>query len=269
MSTSLDGPTVLYWFSGSGNSLAAAKALAGALREARLVSLTQALRQPVPPACSVGVVFPVHAFGLPDVVARFLREVPLGPDPYVFTVATAAGVAGATHHQAAGLLNQRGVALAAGWTLRMPENFSPVDIHLALHGVPWLVHRAGERVSAIAQGVQAGIRGVREDSVAPLAWAAQRVHRAARPFLAGADRRFVVSEHCSGCGLCAAVCPVGNIRTDGGRPTWGGHCESCSACLQWCPVGAIRMKGIVANRRRYHHPEVCAEDIAAQSAVEA
>jgi len=266
MSTTPDPMTVLYWFSGTGNSLAAARALAAALGQVPLIAVSQALHAPPAGAAArtVGIVFPVYAFGLPNLIARFLEVVPLGPDPYVFTVATAAGMPGATHRQAADILNRRGVALAAGWTLRMPENFSLLNCHLGLRSVPTLLQRATERTAVIARSVQAGTRGVQEDSLLPLAWAGGQVHHGASRFLPAADRRFEVGAHCSACGLCAAVCPVGNIRIDNGRPAWSGHCEGCGACMQWCPVRAIRMKGFVANRRRYHHPEVRAHDIALQ-----
>jgi ferredoxin len=258
--------SVLYWFSGSGNSLVVATALSEALGGVPLVPVVQALRLPAAkPAGVMGVVFPVYAFGLPNIVRRFLETVPLEADPYVFTVATPGVIPGNVHREAEAVLGQRGVALAAGWTVLMPESFSPLRLRLTVHRTATVLRRVNGRVADIAGAVSEGRRGVRQDSLAPTAWAGAAVHRAAARFFPTAGSGFRVAEHCAACGLCARVCPVGNISVDNGKPAWGERCEWCFACMQWCPVGAIETTGLATNRLRYHHPAVTAEQIAAQT----
>lgn len=260
----VDSP-VLYWFSASGNSLVVATALAEALGGATLLPLAQALRQPPPPAATVGIVFPVYAFGVPNVVRRFLQEVPLAADPYVFTVATPGVIPGDVHHEAEAVLGRRGVALAAGWTVLMPESFSPFRMRFTLHRTAPLLRSVNERVAGIARAVQERRRGVRQDSLALTARSLAVVHRAAARFFPAAGSDFRAADHCSACGLCAQVCPVGNIRMESEKPVWGGHCEWCFACHQWCPVDAIGTVARFSNRLRYHHPAIRAEQIAAQN----
>ena len=257
--------SVLYWFSGSGNSLVVATALGKALGGVTLVPLVQALRQQVTPARVVGIVFPVYAFGLPNIVRRLLESVPLEADPYVFTVATPGAIPGSVHREAEAVLGRRGVALAAGWSVLMPESFSPLRIRLSPHRATAVLRRVASRVADIAQAVQERRRGVRQDSLPPTAWAGAAIHRAAARFFPTAGSGFRVADHCAACGLCARVCPVGNVAVDEGRPVWGSRCEWCFACLQWCPVGAIETTGLATNRLRYHHPAVKAEQIAAQT----
>jgi ferredoxin len=89
------------------------------------------------------------------------------------------------------------------------------------------------------------------------------------PFL----RDIVVGEDCTGCGVCAALCPTGALSMGGerGRPEllWKpAHCSRCDLCLEACPRKAIRfLPGVepekiaretaTAVRRFYSH--ICPE----------
>ncbi len=45
---------------------------------------------------------------------------------------------------------------------------------------------------------------------------------------------------CNSCGMCARVCPQGNITLDKGAPPhWGKNCIACFYCEMKCPEGAI------------------------------
>lgn len=55
-----------------------------------------------------------------------------------------------------------------------------------------------------------------------------------------ADIRKVVSkvnDHCTNCGICAAVCPMGSISKEDIR-SYIGICIKCGACIKFCPVQA-------------------------------
>ena len=53
----------------------------------------------------------------------------------------------------------------------------------------------------------------------------------------------VAAQSCSGCGTCAARCPVGAVAIAGGRPAVdGGVCLGCGVCARFCPTGSCRMQ---------------------------
>ena len=79
------------------------------------------------------------------------------------------------------------------------------------------------------------------------------------------DRNFFADGRCNGCGICAKVCPSGNVSMVDGKPRWAGHCEQCLACLQWCPTKALQYGKKTERYQRYHHPEIKVADVVAMA----
>jgi ferredoxin len=257
--------TILYWFSGTGNSLVAAKELAARLGGAELVPMARALGGEIRTARRVGLVFPVHAFGPPLLVAEFLRKLPVSSETYLFAVATNGGMIGQTFRFMRQILAERALSLAAGWGVHMPGNC------LTLYGAESakkqdrLFAKAPAKLDAIARAVAAEERGTYEDSYPPLSWLLGLIWRVGTPHFGEADRKFHATGVCTHCGLCERICPVGDIKLVEGRPTWLHHCQQCLACIQWCPVEAIQYGKGTQGRKRYRQPRVIAGDLCAQA----
>ena len=79
-------------------------------------------------------------------------------------------------------------------------------------------------------------------------------------------RRFRVTAGCTRFGLCARVCPVGNIALDPeGRPRWGRRCEACLACYAWCPARAVHLGWLGRSIPVAPHPDIKAQDLVGQT----
>ena len=74
------------------------------------------------------------------------------------------------------------------------------------------------------------------------------------------DNGFETNDSCTGCGICAKLCPVGNIKIAGGKPEWLNRCENCFACYVWCPQKAICGEMVKYNPNT-HHPEITLADM--------
>jgi NAD-dependent dihydropyrimidine dehydrogenase PreA subunit len=258
--------TILYYFTGTGNSLAVAEGLARRLGDCEVVpmaSLAGGTSPIIPPAERVGIISPVYFFGLPALVAVFSGRLDPGRARYVFAVVTMGGSGGsAALRQLDGILRRGpgGRKLDAGFTVKMPGNYILMYEPPAGKKREKILREAERRMGEIADAVKRGLP-VR----LPWSFVAFLVHGLMYPrFAAGvadADRRFTVDDRCTSCRICEEVCPVENIRLDAGRPVWLHHCEQCMACIQHCPTGAIQAGPETESRARYRHPSVKIEDL--------
>ncbi|MBP1927783.1 ferredoxin [Methanolinea mesophila] len=252
--------TLLYYFTGTGNSLAVTNELCSRLGDCERVAIASVMKTSgpvIPDADRVGIISPLYFLGLPSIVAEFSRRIDLSGVRYVFSVITLGGVGEtATLRQLDGILTEgpgkRG--LDAGFALRMPGNYI-IGYDQEKEVIEKTLREADRSIEEIARDVKAGIR-----TTTPWSPLASVLHRLYYPrFIRGvheADRKFTVDDRCTACGTCAEVCPVGNIRIETGRPVWLHHCEQCMACIQLCPTYAIQAGEKTEGRARYRHPSI-------------
>lgn len=253
--------SIIYWFSGTGNSLSVAMDLAKALGGIELIPIAGIINRTIQSCEQIGVVFPVYAFGLPIIVRRFLQRSPVNKAKYIYTVATMGGIAGAVHREADKILSDQGAKLSAGWSIAMPGNYPVLKAPPPPEKQERIFAKARERIEEIASGIARGVTGIYEDTRIPLRWPLEFIHNLAGNKFSDADGNFAVGPMCNHCGLCSKVCPVINIRMAEGNPVWMHHCEQCLACLQWCPAQAIEYGKSTVGKPRYHHPRFKAGDL--------
>jgi len=258
----------IFWFSGTGNSLAVARDLARGLEGATLEPIAHHPVGPVAAEGIVGIVCPVYFYGLPLVVRSFLARLDLAGTSYVFVVLTSGGFPGRALREARRRLRRSGRVPDAVFALTMPGNYVAMYDARSSEAAASLIARARASMERVAHTVRDRATATAHES--PGAWIASALFAGTfgRLFAAtchGQDRRFYATDACTRCGLCARACPVGNIDLVDGRPRWQRRCEQCFACIHWCPAQAIQIRGKATTRRgRYHHPDVSVDDIASQ-----
>ena len=261
--------TIIYYFTGTGNSLAAARKIAASLGDCELVpiaSLAATEGTIIPAADRVGIVCPVYDAGLPVIVKEFAQRLDIGAVPYVFAIVTMGGMGVSALHQLSQILVQGCRRKPdAAFAVRMPGNFPPLAVPPSGEKKEEILKKADADLAAIAVAVQKG------QTVPPGFSPLSSLMRILLypPFAAnvrGLGASFSAEDACTGCGTCAKVCPVHNIVMERDRPVWQQKCELCCACLHFCPVEAIQLSVMRGSkgRGRYRHPDLKVADMEAQ-----
>ncbi|NMB78224.1 MAG: 4Fe-4S ferredoxin [Methanomicrobiales archaeon] len=259
--------TIIYYFTGTGNSLAAAKKIAQALGDCELVSIASQksdLRDIVPHAERVGIIAPVYDFGLPSIVAEFAGRLDLSKTSYSFCVLTMGGIGASALRQMNDIVTKKnGRPLDAAWVVKMVGNFVPLYAPKEGKTRDDLLAAADAQVTAIAGMIKDG-RTVRP-GISPLSSLLKMVmYNGFIWQVHTSDKEFVADGNCTHCGTCSRVCPVKNIVMVNEMPEWQHRCELCMACLNLCPAQAIQWGQKTKTRGRYRHPDITIHDMKVQ-----
>jgi ferredoxin len=255
----------LYVYTGTGNSLWVARQLALKLNESTVEFMPHLRRELKVEDDRVGIIFPVHIWGLPTHVVHFINHLQVKPETYFFALAVNAGQPAATLLQLQKLMSTHKRSLAAGYSIIMPSNYIPWGGPGPIDTQRELYREAQEKLKAIAGPILRGER--KKVDRGPLwqnivfSWIYKMSFRSVHKL----DKNFWVDDKCNSCGICLKVCPAGNIEMVHEKPAWLHRCEQCLACLQWCPQEAIQYGKKTVKYQRYRHPEVILQDLLQQA----
>jgi Pyruvate/2-oxoacid:ferredoxin oxidoreductase delta subunit len=258
--------TEIFYYTGTGNSMWAARKIAERIGETKLIPL--ASRRGESFFCSagrVGVIFPVHIWGVPPPVIRFMDNLKIDSNSYVFSVAVNAGQVARSLVQLKELLEIRNIRLGSGFSIDLPSNYIPWGGAISPERQHRKFIRALDKIGLIAAVVLNNKELPPEKGPFWQNIIFSAIYRASLPYIPRMDKSFWADEKCNACGICEKVCPAANIVMEEGSPRWRGNCDQCFACLQWCPECAIQYGKGTAGKKRYHHPEVSLKDMLRQA----
>ena len=256
--------TTIFYFSATGNSLSIARSIAVELGETELMAIPEVMQGNVDVSASrLGLVFPVYAWGLPRMVADFVKKLTVRPEQYIFAIATCSGTPAGTLLQLQKLLQAKGVELSAGFSVTEPthtllkENALIRFMRSINGGSPQSWKERFPEILAVIKDRQ---KHKLETSSLAANVIGNILHEPAIKSFKTLDRDFWVDEHCNHCGTCERICPRHNITIEEDHPVWHHNCELCFACLAWCPQAAIQYQQHTLKKPRTHHPDVTRDD---------
>ena len=112
----------LYYFSGTGNSLEIANALATRIKNCDLKPIASIINNDyiVDKSEKIGFVSPLYAFGLPELMTKFIEKIDLPNAKYIFGIITRGADSWGGLEQLEILLRKKSKHLTAGFYIDMP-----------------------------------------------------------------------------------------------------------------------------------------------------
>jgi ferredoxin/flavodoxin len=256
---------IVFYFSGTGNCLKAAKSIIETIGNGEIVSMaksgTYTLKKQYD---SIGFVYPTYFYGLPNKVEEFITNLDLSnnTNAYFYSLSTYGGFAGNSVSQLNELLKTKhNVKLHYGQKLQMFSNY--IVLYNMSEKITEITKKSGEKLIPIINA----IKNREKNTVKKSNVLFSLMHNRITKNTPNKDKNYTVSNNCTGCGICKEVCPVKNIELINGKPAFNHHCEQCVACVQFCPQKAINYKNATQKRRRYTHPEIGFKELSERNQI--
>ena len=285
---------MIFYFSGTGNTKWAASKLAAATRE-DLISIAPYMRaddsshnlaEPfiLKENERLGFVFPVHGWRVPKLVREFISKMKILREPsdatgrnkakaddcqknrpFAYCVCTAGDSIGLTIENLNEVISLNPSLQALGitevsssYSLIMPESYI---------GLPFMdvdpkereirkKENAAQELAVVCEEIFDRKEGINRLVKGPIPWFFTKVVGGFFENVLITDKRFhVEKDRCVKCGICANVCPVGDIKGGHGEyPVWLHHkdCLTCFTCYHHCPHHAIEFGNQTQKKGQYY-----------------
>lgn len=247
---------MIIYFSGTGNCKYVAETIAKEINDIAVSVEDSDGKIALKKSESFGIVFPTHFGEAPAIMREFLEKASITAEGenYSFAIATCGTMPGCSGTDVKKLLQKQGVSLSAAFSLKMPDNWTPVFDLSDPEKVRRQNEEADKKLAVLIGKIKAKVKGNHATPKAPyfIRMMSDKMYLKART-----TSNLYVESTCIGCGLCAKQCPVQAIEIQNGKPVWiKEHCTLCLRCLHLCPKFSIQYgDGKTKQHGQYHHPK--------------
>lgn len=192
------------------------------------------------------IAYPVQYSNIPRIVKDFIiLNAGLWKDKKVFIIATMGLFSGDGSGILARLLLKYDAVITGGLHLKMPDSISDERVlKRSLDSNRKLIKEAELKINKAVIRIKNG--NIPQEGLGPFYHMAgllgQRLYfyNKTRSY---SDKLKINKDKCTGCGKCAALCPMKNIHLNNKQAVSGNQCTMCYRCVSRCPAQAITLLG--------------------------
>ena len=260
----------ILYFTATGNSLYIAKSIA-ASTGGELLSIPQMIKEETYEFTDekIGIVFPLYGHGVPSYIVDFVKKATFNTS-YLFGISTFGVYSGAVATHLATIAKEAGHSFSYINVIKMVDNYLPT------------FDMKKEGANEDKKGTEEHLKTIITDIADSKEWIIPEnflrklvfnlMHSRKKPFSKkqlkihiygeGIENYVYTDNNCTGCGICAKVCPVDNIEVDKENKTiaFNDKCVGCFACLHNCPTQNIHIRGEVSGDR-YRNSHIKLQEI--------
>ncbi|MGN1163425.1 MAG: EFR1 family ferrodoxin [Candidatus Ornithospirochaeta sp.] len=235
--------TTICYFTGTGNTLYLAKRFAGATL-ADITKINEGRAEIPLDTKRLGILFPVYMGGVPypvrEFVSKYLGERDNSGLKYIFAAATCGAGGKSAEWMIDTLLQNIGLALSYSLSIKFPDSYIPLMKTLPDEAkAKDILEKSEEKILTLLKDTEN-----------------EEIKLPGKPFFgklmlkmngktgpSSPDKKMKRGEGCTSCGLCASICPSGNIKITEKGAEIGEKCLHCYACYNFCTTGSITYEG--------------------------
>lgn len=247
---------MILYYSASGNSEYIAKLLAGYLKD-ECVNLLERIRtKDYSKLCSKKpfvICAPVYVCEMPRFLSEYLKHLPMRGNRNVYFVFTSGGYAGMSGDLAKKLIRRKKMIYNGHAELTMPTNHIVSNLY-----PPTPPDECRRRIKESAEKtkkIAAAVRHSRKLTARHVFLFEKLIILPFNSIWTGnfqPSKNFHTTDRCIGCGKCARMCPINNIRIENRKPVWEKSCAHCMGCILNCPFEAIEYGNITQSKEKYN-----------------
>jgi ferredoxin len=245
----------ILYFTATGNSLFIAKSFGG-----ELLSIPQMIKHGRFEFSDdkIGIVFPIYGHGVPSYIVDFIKKAKFNTD-YLFAIATFGVYSGAVAKHLSDVTSNSSNKFTYINAIKMVDNYLP-GFDMKKESANENNKGTEEKLALIKSEIEVSKKWIIPENFLRK-FGFNLMHSRKKPFSKkqlkihiygeGIENYFYTDSNCTGCGLCAKVCPVDNIIVDKIKKniTLQNKCFACFSCLHNCPTNNIHIRGEVSSSR--------------------
>ena len=252
---------VVCYFSGTGNSMIAAKHIAKNLNDSEVCQINAELFEKYNSIkCDqLILIIPSYAYGLPISVRKFIKTFAISAS-YVAVAVTYGSHYGGTLASAKAMFRRKKIKVNYCGGIRAVENFIPIFGQQSEKKIRTRLVYQGEDTQKFVSAVQ----DKQVNKILMFRPISAFVSWMFRTFSPALTKCYKVNDKCTGCKICEKACPSKAICVDpesNKAKFVPKNCDQCQCCINVCPVHAIEFARHKAKTKQYLNPEVNTKDL--------